>query len=119
MRKRPYIYVLNYHLYPSFLKRGVIIFATNNTRKFALTHSHPGDEEKGGKEVSRPSVNADDEFRSPGASCRVAQHPAAAAADGYIPHHLDRFIARHRHDGSSRGSQRKGERERESARART
>jgi hypothetical protein len=57
-----------------------------------------------------PSVNAD-EFRSPGASRCIP-----ATANGYIPHHLDRFIARHRH-GGGRGSRKgwKGERGRESA----
>lgn len=51
----------------------------------------------------------------PRAPCCVAQHPIA---DGYIPHHLDRFIARHRHDGSGELAGRVKERERESARAR-
>lgn len=56
-----------------------------------------------------PSVNAD-EFRTPGASRCIP-----VAADGYIPHHLDRFIARHRHDGGRRGSRKGWKRERKRA----
>jgi len=43
--------------------------------------------------------------------------PHAVAADGCIPHHLDRFIARHGHGGSGRGS-RKRVKEGEKARKR-
>lgn len=85
-------------LIPVFQSKGLARrdIARGEPRKFALTY--PGS----GRWWHLDHRSTPTSFAAPG---RAVPHPAAA--DGCIPHHLDRFIARHGHGSGGRGSRKR------------